>query len=144
VATYFRLHPSDQDAQELLEPENQKSKPWGGADPGPCDKCHQNGKVEYRDGRMDVCPACLGSGEISDTERRGVAVFPDPDSLYGYMIRKDADMAGQKIVQLEGELSDDLDFDADEGALLVRPTRIVAVEKLDEDRIGELEAEVRA
>jgi hypothetical protein len=36
-------------------------------------------------------------------------------------------MSGSVVVELEGRESDDVDFDADEGALLVYPTRIVGV-----------------
>jgi hypothetical protein len=72
VTTYFRLHPEDEDPQELLEPENQVSKPWGGCDPGPCDKC---GATGHLDG-FDECPTCTGTGRITDGEprrRRGSA-----------------------------------------------------------------------
>jgi hypothetical protein len=38
----------------------------------------------------------------------------------------------------EGEPTDDEDFDADEGALLIRPTRVVDVREPDWARIDEL------
>src|SRR3954454_13342382 len=143
VARYFRLHPENQDPQVLMEPENQVSRPWGGADHGPCDKCggtgrtmfecascsqradpgcrHCGGEVEFE----GECPTCKGTGEITDSQRRGVSVFPSADGLYRYMLRRDSDMSGSVLVELEGTESDDVDFDADEGALLVYPTRIV-------------------
>lgn len=50
------------------------------------------------------------------------------------------------MVELAGELSEDLDLDADHGALLVFPERLVSVEPLDpgvvraiRDRVGEEE-----
>jgi len=163
VTTYFRLHPSDEDPGDLLGPDNQRSKPWGGADHGPCDKCGQTGRTTYRcesckadaadpqcafcSGRVEFegeCPTCKGSGEISDSERDGVSVFPDADALYRYMLRRDADMDGQTLVELEGRKADDVDFDADEGALLVHPTRIVRSARIDEGRIGELRRDVAA
>ena len=39
------------------------------------------------------------------------------------------------LVELEGEPSDDEDFDADEGALLVHPTRMVSVTEPDRERL---------
>jgi hypothetical protein len=143
--TFFRLHPEHSDPQELLEPENQVSKPWGGSDEGPCDKCGGDGRVMFQcqscarraDPRCESChgevefegecPACRGSGEVTDSQRNGVSVFPDPDGLYRYMHKRDADMSGSVLVELEGRESDEPDFDADEGALLVFPTRIVRV-----------------
>jgi hypothetical protein len=145
VTTYFRLHPDDEDPQELLEPENQVSRPWGGADHGPCDKCGCSGRCTFRYNAReweDDCPTCKGTGQITDSQRRGVSVFPDPDGLYRYMLRRDTDMGDSLIVELEGKLSDDVDFDADEGALLVFPTRIVEAQPVDQDRIGALGREL--
>jgi hypothetical protein len=141
VSTFFRLHPEDEDPQELLEPENQVSKPWGGADLGACDKCGQSCRTTYRhDGEEyeDVCPTCKGSGEITETQRRGVSVFRSPDTLYEYMLRRDSDMANSVLVELEGTESDDPDWDADEGALLVFPKRIVHVTDVDRGRVDDL------
>jgi hypothetical protein len=162
VTSYFRLHPADEDPQELLEPENQVSRPWGSADEGPCDKCGGAGRVTFQcascmkhaDPRCESChgevefegecPTCKGTGEVSDTERRGVSVFPDADGLYRYMLRRDSAMEDSILVELEGEESDDVDFDADEGALLVVPTRIVQTCDVDREQIervaGKLEA----
>lgn len=58
------------------------------------------------------------SGSITDAARRGVSVFPDE----------------------EGRQSEDEDFDADEGALLVIPTRIVDARPVDENRLREAKA----
>jgi DnaJ-class molecular chaperone len=136
------------------------SKPWGGADHGRCDKCGGSGRTTFRcssctqhaDPRCEVCrgevefegecPTCKGTGEITDAERRGVSVFPDPDGLYRYMLHRDSDMEDSVLVELEGKESDDVDFDADEGALLVFPTRIVHVRDVDRPRIDELKQEL--
>jgi hypothetical protein len=134
VTTYFRLHPEDENPEALLEPENQVSKPWGGADHGPCEKCGSSGRLDG----FGECPSCKGSGEITDSERRGVSVFHDPDTLYRYMLRRDSDMDGSLLVELEGEQSEDVDFDADEGALLVFPKRIVKAVDIDRERIERL------
>jgi hypothetical protein len=106
------------------------------ADPS-CPAC--GGKVRY----TDECPACEGSGEIDDSARDGVSVFPDEDGLYRYMLQRDADLNDAcQLVKLEGDESDDEDFDADEGALLIKPTRVVSVGKLDWDRIEEIRKEL--
>lgn len=146
MRSYYRLHPAGEDPEKLLDPEHQTSEPWGGTIYGRCDKCGGSGETEHvckscnaASGDPDCpachgevrykagCPACEGSGEIDDSHREGVSVFPDREGLYRYMRGRDADIDGSLLVELEGEPSDDEDFDADEGALLVRPTRIVSV-----------------
>ena len=62
--------------------------------------------------------------------RRGGAV-----SLHASPPRQ---VGGALLVELEGEPTDDQDFDADEGALLIKPTRVVDVREPDWDRIEEL------
>jgi hypothetical protein len=136
--SYWRLHPDDESPEELLEPENQVSKPWGGVDPGPCDKCRHTGALDG----FGECPTCRGTGQITESERRGVSVFAEPDGLYRYMLRRDSDMEDSLLVELEGTPSEDPDFDADEGALLVFPTKIVRAIDLDRDRIDELKQEL--
>jgi hypothetical protein len=154
MGIWFRLHPDGDDPSRLLEPQHQRSKPWAGTIYGRCDKCRGSGRtlhecksckrgparpdcpachgeVRYR-GR---CPACQGSGWIDDSERDGVSVFPDEEGLYRYMLGRNADVADAKLVVLEGEPSGDDDFDADEGAVLIRPTSIVDVRAPDLERL---------
>jgi hypothetical protein len=163
METYYRVEPGDRDPKALLDPENHESEPWSGTVQGRCDKCGGSGETEHEcesckaAGSSDPncpschgelryvreCPACEGVGEIDDTSRDGVSVFPDEDGLYRYMIKRDADLNEQcQLVQLEGEQSEDEDFDADEGALLIRPRRIVASGELDWDRVEELRREL--
>jgi hypothetical protein len=153
----FRLQPESDEPRHLLDPEYQRSEPWEGTVYGRCTKCggdgqtvHEcesciqrpprpdcpacGGKVRYR----AECPACQGSGRIDDSLREGVSVFPDEDGLYRYMLQRDANLAGANLVVLEGEPSGDDDFDADEGALLVRPSDIVDVREPDRARLEEL------
>jgi hypothetical protein len=156
---YFHCHPAAEDAQVLLNPDNQITEPWGGHDHGPCDKCGQEGVTLYVcrsclqggartdcpacQGRVrfsETCPACLGSGCIDHTRRRGIAVFPAREGLYRYLAERDAEAEGKVVVELEGQLSDERDLDADCGALLVHPERIVAVEPLDTELVEEIRA----
>jgi hypothetical protein len=137
VERYFRLHPQDDDPTHLLDPDQQVSEPWGGTVWGRCDKCGGSGHTD-RPGTSSRCPACKGSGQIDDSARDGVSVFPDEDRLYRYMLRRDADLDGALLVELEGDPSPDEDFDADEGALLVHPIRIIDVREPDRQRLANL------
>ncbi len=153
---FFRLHPGDEDPESLLDPERQKTEPWGGTIYGRCDKCEGSGRTWHEcesckegvdancpscGGELRYegeCPACGGTGEIDDSARDGVSVFPDEDGLYRYMLQREADLDGCRLVVLEGEHSADEDFDADEGALLVKPTRVIEAREPDHRRLGEL------
>lgn len=154
MRTYYRLQRANEDPQRLLDPENQKTEPWGGTIWGRCDKCGGAGTTRHEcesckasgprqdcpacHGEMsyeEECPACGGSGQIDDSERDGISVFPDEDGLYRYLVSRDADISGSLLVELEGEPSEDEDFDADEGALLVHPTRIVDAREPDAQRL---------
>jgi len=153
---FFRRWPATEDPAQLLEPRNQWSTPWGAADHGPCEKCHGAGTARYRcasclegpadsacpacAGRVefaDVCPSCEGDGTIARTRRRGVSVFPTIAGLYRYLAERDGE-ADDYILELEGEFTGDRDLDADAGALLVRPTRIVATHPFDHARLRAL------
>jgi hypothetical protein len=157
---FFRRWSADEDPAELLKPDNQWSTPWGGPDHGPCDKCRGSGETRYRcasclergaepscpacGGRVeftDVCPSCEGDGVIDRTKRRGISVFPSVEGLYRYMAERDAD-SEDLVVELDGELSGDRDLDADAGALLVLPTRVVATQPFDTGRLAALRAAV--
>ncbi len=153
---YFRRWPRDRDPRVLLQPDEQESTPWGEPDHGPCDKCRGSGRVQYRcrsclhgacsdcpacAGRteyVDVCPACEGDGRIDRTKRDGVSVFPTIDGLYHYIAERGAEADGYGTVELEGDLTGDHDLDADAGALLIRPTRVVGVHPFDGARLERL------
>jgi hypothetical protein len=150
---YFRRWSASEDPEQLLESRNQWSTPWGESDHGACEKCAGSGTTRYRcasclergadsgcpacAGRVeftDVCPSCEGDGVIDRTVRRGVSVFPTAEGLYRYLAERDAD-GDDCIVELEGELTGDRDLDADAGALLIRPTGIVATHPFDQARL---------
>jgi len=101
---------------------------------GPEDECPAcGGRVEF----VDVCPACEGDGTIDRTKRRGVSVFPSVEGLYRYMAERDAE-PDDLVVELEAELSGDRDLDADAGALVVVPSRVVGTQPFDTERLAVL------
>jgi hypothetical protein len=154
MTTWFRLHPRGDDPRRLLDPERQRSQPWGGTIYGHCTKCGGDGRTLHECESCRVradpscpacrgqkrykadCPACGGTGEIDDSERRGVSVFPDEEGLYRYMRKRGAEIDDACLVELEGEPSPDEDFDADEGAMLIIPHAIVGVRQPDRDQIA--------
>jgi RecJ-like exonuclease len=91
----------------------------GQPDPN-CVAC--GGRVEW----VGTCPACEGTGTISRVKRAGVSSFPTAAGLYRYLHERETDLSGDVFVEMEGTLSTDRDLDADEGAILVFPKRIVA------------------
>ena len=147
---FFRCCSAADDPGELLDPGRQFTEPWGGHDHGRCDKCEGEGTALYEcrsclergadsgchacRGRVryaETCPACLGDGLIDHTKRRGVSVFPAREGLHRYLADSGADVEDKVVVELEGELGEERDLDADAGALLIFPRRVVAVEPLD-------------
>jgi hypothetical protein len=155
MRTFFHSCPADADPESLLDPERQFTTPWGSPNHGHCDKCEGETSVRYEckscledgadpdcpacEGRVrfeGVCPACEGSGVIDRTRRRGIAVFPSRAGLYRYLAERGADVEDRVMVELEGELSEDGDLDADAGALLLHPSRVVAVQPFDAELIG--------
>lgn len=152
--TYFHCCPADVDPERVLDPDRQFTEPWGGADHGRCDKCGGAGTVLYEcrscmetggkadcpscEGRVrfrETCPACLGSGQVDHMRRAGLAVFPTREGLYRYLAERNANVEGKVMVELEGRPSEERDLDADAGALLVLPERIVSVVPLDVELI---------
>jgi hypothetical protein len=148
----YRMQPASEDRDVLLRPEGQWTEPWGDSEDGaPCDKCGGEKRVDFTcwscaltepradcpvcSGRVrwtDTCPVCRGSGRVEAAPRRGVSAFPTREGLYHYMLEKDADLDGCVVLALEAERSAEVDFDADQGALLVIPTRILACSGIDE------------
>jgi hypothetical protein len=146
------MQPASDDRASLLTDEGQWTEPWGSSEDGaPCDKC--DGELRVRctcwscaltepdpgcpvcGGAVrwtDTCPVCRGTGQVQGSPRRGVSAFPTREGLYHYMTAQDADIEGCVVVAMEGVPSDDVDFDADQGALLVIPTAIEGCEAIDE------------
>jgi hypothetical protein len=160
---YFRHCSASEDPHRLLDPSEQVSTPWGDPDHGPCDKCHGRELIDYRclscieDGSrsdcpacagrvefVDVCPTCAGTGAVTDTRRSGVSVFPSLAGLYRYLVERDFDFSDKVIVELEAELSDEPDLDADSGALLVHPTEVITAHPIDGERVADLRRRLAA
>src|SRR3954462_5356167 len=97
--TYSRLHPEHDDPKRLLDPEEQTTEPWEGTIYGRCDKCGGSGETWHEESDRRECPACKGNGEIDDSERDGVSVFPDEEGLYRYLVRRDADLDGSVVIE---------------------------------------------
>jgi hypothetical protein len=57
--------------------------------------------------------------------RAGVSAFPTVPGLQRYLREREADLSDDVFVELEGTLSSDRDLDADAGAILVFPRRIL-------------------
>jgi hypothetical protein len=158
MRSFFHCCETDIDVQGLLDPDRQLTKPWGGAGHGPCDKCDGKGTALFEcsscleagaqadcpacQGRVrfrETCPACLGDGHIDHTVRRGIAVFPAREGLYRYLAgEREAELGGKVVVELEGPISEERDLDADAGALLVCPERILGVEPLDKELVEKI------
>jgi hypothetical protein len=153
--SYFHCCSADAELEELLDPDQQFTEPWGGHDHGRCDKCGTAGVALYEcrsclergprsdcpacQGRVrfrETCPACLGDGHIDHTRRAGIAVFPAREGLYRYLAEKNASVEGKIVVELEGRLGEERDIDADAGALLLMPERIVEAVPLDTELIA--------
>lgn len=134
-----------EDHLRLLREESQWTEPWGDScDGAPCRKCRRRGRVEHecrscvltgaRAGcpacggavRWEArCPVCRGGGRIDGLPRRGVSAFPTLEGLCDYMLARQSDLGDCVALELEARMADDIDFDADEGALLVIPVEIV-------------------
>jgi len=137
----------------LLVEAGQWTEPWGSSDHGAtCDKCDGAGATTYEcwscllTGRRDACPVCSGrerwedrcpvcrgSGRVDGRPRHGVSVYPTREGLYHYLMASGADLDDCVIVELEGDRAEDVDFDADQGAMLVIPTRITGCDAVDRD-----------
>lgn len=157
---FFRMNPSSQNPSRLLSEEGQWTEPWGNSeDGGSCEKCGGTGRARYEcwpcvltgarkacpvcSGAVrwdDECPVCRGSGRVDGKPRHGVSVFPTVEGLYHYMLTKEADVAECVVVELEGDPAGDVDFDADQGAILVIPRRILRCAAVDRELSSRVES----
>ena len=87
---------------------------------------------------------CRGDGRVDGRPRHGVSVFPRLEGLYHYMVIKGAELDDCVIVELEGERAPDVDFDADQGAVLVIPTEIIGCTGVDPELAQRIRARTSA
>jgi hypothetical protein len=97
-----------------------------------CPVC--SGRVRWE----DVCPVCRGDGTIDGKPRHGVSAFPTVEGLYHYMLANDADLAECVIVEMDAQPAGDVDFDADQGAMLVIPHEIKRCVEVDRARFEQI------
>jgi hypothetical protein len=60
------------------------------------------------------------------------------------MLVKEADLAACVIVELDARPAEDVDFDADQGAMLVIPTEILGCAGVDEELADEIASRTEA
>jgi hypothetical protein len=151
----YRLQPPAEDPQLLLSEDHQQTTPWGGAEHGTrCDKCRGSGRTGYEcwsclltgtssgcpacHGRVrweGDCPVCRGTGEVDGKPRHGISALPTVEGLYHYLLATEAELVGI-LVEMQAEPAEDVDFDADQGVLLVIPTAIESTRPVEPDAIG--------
>lgn len=127
--TYYRIHPAGEAPETILSESRWNSRVWVGESQKPCDECNGQGEVdddEDEDGRAVTCENCRGEGYVEDV-RRGVSCCRSIDDLREYFSGRGANFEGDVLIELDGDLSRDEDWDAADGAVLVLPTRIVGV-----------------
>ncbi|VEI04091.1 Uncharacterised protein [Acidipropionibacterium jensenii] len=105
TGTYYRIHAGDRDHA------------------GICDKSQWDSR-EIGGGRWVEDPE---TGELVEDVRYGVSACESIEDLAAYVAQTGVGGDNPVIVEFEAELADDDDHDADLGAVLTWPTRIVGV-----------------
>lgn len=132
--TYYRLHDESREPVEALLVPGRESRVWVGEVYRRCETCGGFGVIddpdydpEYDDDPDEmICPECSGAGEVEDV-RSGVSCCRSLDALRDYFSERDYYTEGCVVVEMAGELSDDDDWEADCGAVLIHPAQIVRV-----------------
>ena len=81
----------------------------------------------------DECPVCRGTGQVDGERRHGVSVFPTIEGLYRYMLASDAEVDDCLILEIDVDPAGDVDFDADQGPMLVIPQKILSCAAVDHE-----------
>lgn len=126
VMEFFRIQWPSAPAETILDQDTWESRVWDGWRGRPCGTCH--GQCLDRDDVL--CEDCRGAGEVEDV-RHGVSAALTVTALYDYFAGRDAELAGCSLVTFDGDFAADDDLDADDGAVLTYPRRIIAVVPLD-------------
>jgi hypothetical protein len=119
--SFYRIQDAARDTRALLDPATWVSKTWNETS-RPCTSCN-NGYIS----EWDECPKCDGTATVTEKPRRGVSACRSVRELARYMEQSAGDLRGTVIIELDGDVSDDEDFDADAGALLILPEQIISV-----------------
>ena len=119
--SYFRIHSTASDVNELLDPKNHVSTPWS-LRLYTCPDC---------DGPSADCDFCGGDGEVE--YRRGISVCRDVEDLLEYFARVGSDLSNVVLVERDGPRSVDTPDDEHLGENLIHPTEILSVRPLTED-----------
>ena len=151
MTTYWRIESRSLDPERLLDADEQVSTVWVGVVYRGCQHCDGTGThlVDCCDDedcpccggigtRLDDCGECDGRGEHAIGSQQGVSVCRSRESLIGYLAGRSPSLAGVHLVEMEGEECDEEDIDADEGAVLIRPTRIVRISTLTYNEAAEI------
>jgi hypothetical protein len=122
--TYYRIHPAGEAPESILDESRWESRVWIGETYKRCEACNGEGYTLDDEMTECTCDTCGGEGQVEDV-RRGVSCCRSLDDLRAYFRDRGASLCGDTLLVLEGELSDDEDHDAADGAVLVLPRRIV-------------------
>lgn len=120
---YYRVHSGTEPVERLLSPDRWESRVWVGESYRRCEDCGGEGRTYETD---EFCEPCRGQGDVEDV-RRGVSCCRSLEALRNYFAGCEANMEGDVVVELEGELSEDEDWDDASGAVLIYPSWIVSV-----------------
>lgn len=147
------MNPTSDDPTCLLSDQGQWTEPWGSSENGEsCEKCGGSGRSRHEcwsclltgarpecpvcSGAVrweDECPVCRGTGQVDGERRHGVSVFPTIEGLYRYMLASDADVDDCLILEIDADPAGDVDFDADQGPMLVIPQKILGCAAVDHE-----------
>jgi hypothetical protein len=137
TATYYRIERADLDHDRLLLPEHQRSTIWVGWVQETCEECRGEGEAWITDDDCwDTCPSCSGFGCIDKSEQEGVSCCQTIAGLIEYFRSREAAIDEHVIVEMIGVETGERDYDADAGAVLIRPTTIVSITPLDPSLIS--------
>jgi hypothetical protein len=123
--SWYRIQDASRDPQALTDPANWISHTWKETRVG-CAACNGTGSDWDDDGPLP-CGTCEGRGDIDEPARRGVSVCRSLDALASYLDQSWGDVRDTVVIELTGDVSDEEDFDAKAGCMLVLPSRIVSV-----------------
>ena len=113
--TWYRIQDASRDPQQLLVPATWVSTTWNPT------------RTECPDCRGHGCERCDWDGDIEEQPRRGVSACRTLAELAAYMEDAWGDVRGTVVIELDGDVSGDDDFDGRHGALLVLPEQIISV-----------------